>query len=116
VDGAENRTALAGHVDSSPDEGTVALWDLGRRCGELKCGFLVRDAEKHGNEGSQRLMAQRSLPRQLVAEGFPNQETSVKGLPETRLFAAFCVLSRSATPSPVPRDSRALGSLTMLDT
>jgi hypothetical protein len=23
-------------------------------------------------------MAQRSLPRQLVAEGFPNQETSVK--------------------------------------
>src|SRR5580704_16012610 len=78
VVGAENGAALARHVDSSSDERTVALWDLDRRCRELKCGFLGRDAKKHGNEGSQRLMAQRSLPRQLVAEGFPNQETSVK--------------------------------------
>ena len=75
---AENRPALAGHVDSSPHERTVALWDLDRRCGELECGILGRDAEKHGNQGSVGLMAKRSLPRQLVSEGFPNQETSVK--------------------------------------
>jgi hypothetical protein len=78
VVGAENRTALARHVDSSPHERTVAFWGLDRRCGELKCGILVRDAEKHGNEGSQRLMAKWPSPRQLVSEGFPNQRTSVK--------------------------------------
>ena len=78
MDGAENGQRLAGHVDSSPHERTVALWDLDRRCGELKCGFLCRDAEKHGNEGSDRLVAKRPLPRQLVSERFPNQETSVK--------------------------------------
>ena len=61
--GAENRTALARHVDSTPDERTVAVWDLDRRCGELKCGILVGDAEKHGNEGSHRLMAKWPLPR-----------------------------------------------------
>ena len=89
--GAENRPALAGHVDSSPHERTVAFWDLDRRCGELKCGILGRDAEKHGNEGSHRLMAKRPLPRQLVAEGFPNQETSVKGCQKPS------VLQRSAS-------------------
>jgi len=62
VVGAENRPALAGHVDSSPHERTVAFWDLDRRCGELKCGILVGDAEKHGNEGSHRLMAKWPLP------------------------------------------------------
>ena len=76
--GAENRTALARHVDSTPDEGTVVLWDLDRRRCELKCGFVGRDAEKHGNEGSDRLVAKWPLPRQLVAEGFPNEETSVR--------------------------------------
>ncbi len=76
--GAENGPALAGHVDSPANERTVAVWDLDRRCGELKCGILSRDAEKHGNERSHRLMAKRSLSRQLVAEGLPNQETSVK--------------------------------------
>ena len=89
--GAENRERLARHVDSSPHERTVAFWDLDRRCGELKCGILVRDAEKHGNEGGQRLMAQRSLPRQLVAEGFASQETSVKGCQKP------CALWRSAS-------------------
>jgi hypothetical protein len=35
---------------------------LDRRCGELKCGILGRDAEKHGNEGSHRIMTKRPLP------------------------------------------------------
>ena len=76
--GTENGQALARHVDSTPDEGTVVLWDLDRRRCELKCGFVGRDAEKHGNEGSDRLVAKWPSPRQLVSEGFPNQETSVK--------------------------------------
>ena len=113
--GTEIRPAVAGHVDSSANERTVAFWDLDRRCGELKCGILVRDAEKHGNEGSQRLMAQRSLPRQLVAEGFPNQETSVKDCLLPSAFQRLRVL-RSTTPSPVPKDSKALDSLTVPDT
>ena len=76
--GAENRQRLARNVDSSPDERTVALWHLDCRCRELECGFVGGDAERHSNEGSDRLMAKRPLPRQLVSEGFPNQETSVK--------------------------------------
>ena len=78
MDGAENRTALARHVDSSSHERTVAFGDLDGRCGELKCGFLGGDAEERGNEGSHRLVAKWPSPRQLVSEGFPNQETSVK--------------------------------------
>ncbi len=61
--GAENGPTLAGHVDGSPNERTVALWDLDRRCRKLECGILGRDAKKHGNEGSCRFMAKRSLPR-----------------------------------------------------
>ena len=76
--GAEDGQKLARYVDSSPDERTVALWDLDCRCRELECGFLGRDAERHSNEGSDRLMAKWPSRRQLVAEGFPNQETSVK--------------------------------------
>ena len=60
--GAENGQGLARHVDSSTDERTVALWDLDGRCRELKYGILGRDAQKHRNEGSDRLMAKRSLP------------------------------------------------------
>ena len=77
---AENGQGLARHVDSSPHERTVAFWDLDRRCGELKCGILVRDAEKHGNEGSHRLVAKRPLPRQLIAQRFTTAGSQIVGL------------------------------------
>jgi hypothetical protein len=79
VVGAENRQRLARHVDSSPHKRTVAFRELDCRCRELECGFLVRDAEKHGNEGSHRLMAQRSLPRQLVAQKFTTAASQIMG-------------------------------------
>ena len=75
--GTENRERLARHVDSTSDKGRVFFGDLDCRCRELKCGFVGRYAERHVNEGSDRLMAKRPLPRQLVSEGFANQETSV---------------------------------------
>ena len=70
--GAKNGPALAGHLDRSSNERTVVFWNLDSRYRELKCGVLGRNAEKHGNEGSHRLMAKRSLSRQLVPEGIPN--------------------------------------------
>ena len=109
--GAENGQELARHVDSSPYERTVALWNLERQCRESKCGILGRDAEKHGSERSDRLMAKWSLPRQLVAKGFASQETSVKGCEKPSALQRSASLSalRSATASPVPWDSRVLG-------
>jgi len=101
VVGAENNTALAGHVDSSPCERTVAFWDLDHRCGELKCGFLVRDAEKHGNQGSHRLVAKWPLPRQLVAEGFPKQEDSVTARQKPSALQRPASWAYFATRSPV---------------
>ena len=90
--GAENRPALAGHVDSTSDKGRVFFGDLVCRCRELKCGVLGRDAKKHCNEGSHRLVAKWPSRRQLVSEGFPNQETSVKDCQKPSGFAASCIL------------------------
>ena len=112
--GAENGQGLARHVDSSPHERTVALWDLDCRCRELKCGFVGRDAERHVNEGSDRLMAKRPLPRQLVSEGFPNQEILLEK-PRRSLPPASLGTLRSETLSPVPKDSRVLGKLSAPD-
>jgi hypothetical protein len=80
VVGAEDGQKLARHVDSSPDERTIAFWDLDCRCCELECGFLGRDAESHSNEGSQGLMAKRPLPRQLVAQRFTTPSSQIVGL------------------------------------
>jgi len=101
VVGAENGSALAGHVDSSPNEKTVAFRDLDRRCRELKCGILGRDAEKCDNERSHRLMAQRSLPRQLVAEGLPHQEASVTARQKPGALQRPASWAYFATRSPV---------------
>src|SRR5689334_12314175 len=89
VFGTENRERLARHVDGSSDERTVAFWDLDRRCGELKCGFVGRDAERHGNEGSHRLMAKWPSPRQLVAQRFTTAGSQIVGLKYVWLIAAW---------------------------
>jgi hypothetical protein len=118
VVGAENRPALAGHVDITSDKGRVFFGDLVCRCRELKCGILGRDAKKHCNEGSHRLVAKWPSRRQLVSEGFPNQETSVKDRQKPSALRRSASLGglRSKILSPVPKDSKALDSLTVLNT